>query len=504
MSLPDSRTLARWSVPAALLLTAALHLSFLSTDLGSDEGGFAMVGRHWLQPGGYLYGPQWVDRPPLLIAVFWVADHLGSYGVRLMATAVAVGLVGVLSAAAAWAARDDRAASAARWTAWVSAALVCSSQLDAQQLNGELLAALLVSCAVAGVLAAVRHSASGVLWMSLAGAAAAAAVLLKQNFVDGLAFGGIYLAVGALRGLGPRRAVRLGAAFTVGAVLVVGCAFAWASRAGGVGALVYAMYGFRIDAAGVIAGYSPAAPARRAVHLVGVALISGLVTLIVAVLASQRRRFRHLQPLPWALLGAFLVELVGVVGGGNYWSHYLIALIPTVSLAAGLSARPDQTVWVAVRAAALLALGATLVMTPLAAVSAQQHRSEPAQVADWVQRSSRPGDSLTVPYTHANVIGMSGLQPRYPYSWSLPLRTLDPHLHLLVRTLRGPDRPTWVVRWDPPHLWNLDPQNSVARALEAGYRRIGTVCGHEVWLRRGVARTPATAVDGGCEVVLGA
>ncbi|MGN6779890.1 MAG: hypothetical protein ACTHJH_00115 [Marmoricola sp.] len=496
------RPVARWSVPAALLVTAVLHLSFLSTDLGSDEGGFAMVGHHWLEPGAYLYGPQWVDRPPLLIGVFWVADHLGTYGVRWTATGVAVGLVAVLSAAARCAAGANRASSAARWTAWVATALICSSLFDAEQLNGELVAAFLVSCAVGGVLAAGRQRRFGVAWMVLAGVAAAAAVLVKQNFVDGLAFAGIYLALGALRGVGARRAVRLGGAFASGVALVVAGGLVWAHRSGGVGALVYAMYGFRIDAARVIADYSQAAPGRRAVDLLGFALASGLVTLAAVVAASQAQRFRHLRPLPWALLGTFLVELVGIVGGGNYWSHYLIAVIPMVALAVGLSARRDQPLWPTVRAAGLLALGATLVATPVAAVGAQTHRSEPAQVADWLQRSSRPGDSVTVPYTHANVIGMSGLEPRYPYSWSLPLRTLDPHLDLLVRTLRGSQAPTWVVRWDPAHLWNLDPRGRVGRALHAGYRRVGTVCGHEVWLRRGTVRQPAPSTGGDCPVIL--
>lgn len=498
------RPVARWSVPAALLVTAALHLAFLSTDLGSDEGGFAMVGQHWLEPGTYLYGPQWVDRPPVLIAVFWIADHLGTYGVRWMATTVAVGLVAVLSAAARLAAGENRGPSAARWTAWVTAALICSSLLETQQLNGELIAAFLVGCTVAAVLAAVRAPGSGLAWMAAGGVAAGAAVLVKQNFVDGLAFAGIYLALGAVRGAGARRVVPLAAAFAVGVLVIVGGAAAWAHQSGGVGALIYAMYGFRVDAARVIADYSQAAPERRAADLLAFALASGLFTLAAVVVASQVQRFRHLQPLPWALLGTFLVEIVGIVGGGNYWSHYLIAVIPMVALAVGLSARRDQPLWLTVRAAGLLALVATLVATPLAAVRAQQHRSEPAQVAAWLHRSSRPGDSVTVPFTHANVIGMSGLAPRYPYSWSLPLRTLDPRLDLLVDTLRSSRAPTWVVRWDPPHLWNLDPQNRVEQALQAGYRRVGTVCGREVWLRRGAARRPAPATGGSCAVVLGA
>src|SRR4051794_33427933 len=62
-------------VTLAALMSVAVHLLFLSRRLGDDEGGYAMVARYWGQPGHYLYGPQWVDRPPLLILVFWVGDH---------------------------------------------------------------------------------------------------------------------------------------------------------------------------------------------------------------------------------------------------------------------------------------------------------------------------------------------------------------------------------------------------------------------------------------------
>ncbi|MGN6251595.1 MAG: hypothetical protein ACTHNS_07265 [Marmoricola sp.] len=492
--------LGRWSVPAALLVTAGLHLAFLSNDLGSDEGGFAMVARHWRQPGAYLYGPQWVDRPPLLIAVFWVADHLGAYGARWMATAVAVALVAVLSGAS-YLATDARRATAARWTAWVSAALVSSALFDTEQLNGELVAVLLVSLAVAGVLGAVRHPGAAAPCMVGAGAAAAGAVLAKQNFVDGLAFAGIFLALGAFRGVGPRRVLRMAVAFAGGCLLPVAAAAWWAHAHGGIDELVYAMYGFRIDAGRVIADYSHAAPERRAVELVRFALASGVFTLVAVVVASQARRFRHLQPLPWAVLGTFAVELVGVVGGGNFWSHYLIALIPMVGLAAGLSCRRDQPLWGAVRAAVLLAVVATLVDTPAAAVHLQQHRSRPAQVADWLRASSRPGDSVAVPFTHANVIGMSGLEPRYPYSWSLPVRTLDPRLDLLVSTLEGERAPTWVVRWDAPHIWRLDPHDRVQKALRGHYRRVASVCGHRIWLHDGVSRVPARSTGGDCAVV---
>jgi hypothetical protein len=104
--------------------------------------------------------------------------------------------------------------------------------------------------------------------------------------------------------------------------------------------------------------------------------------------------------------------------------------------------------------------------------------------------SAHHGDTVVVAFTHANVIGESGLASPYPYSWSLPVRTLDPGLALLTHTLN--DRsiaPTWVIRWNPSHSWGLDPHNHVEHALDAHYREVAVVCGRAVWLHRGVDRT---------------
>ncbi|MFL6132893.1 MAG: hypothetical protein ACJ72A_08825, partial [Nocardioidaceae bacterium] len=73
------------SVALACALTFGFHLLFLSRELVADEGGFAMVARASRAGGPYLYGRQWVDRPPALMVVFDLAQHLGPFGGRLTA-----------------------------------------------------------------------------------------------------------------------------------------------------------------------------------------------------------------------------------------------------------------------------------------------------------------------------------------------------------------------------------------------------------------------------------
>ena len=71
----------------ACAATLAVHLLFVTRHLGSDEGGYSVVAAHWFDGGPFVYGSQWVDRPPGLIGLFDVADRLGPYGVRLTASA---------------------------------------------------------------------------------------------------------------------------------------------------------------------------------------------------------------------------------------------------------------------------------------------------------------------------------------------------------------------------------------------------------------------------------
>ena len=168
---PLGEWLTRWSVLLACLATAVVHLLYLTRQLGVDEGGFAMVARFWRSGGHFLYGPSWVDRPPGLIAVFAAAERLGPYGVRLAATGFAV----VLVAAVASAADAIGGRPAARWAAWTGFALVSSMLIQAERLNGELVAATFVAVSMAAVVRAVRVSRGGVhaaLLGLLAGAAA--------------------------------------------------------------------------------------------------------------------------------------------------------------------------------------------------------------------------------------------------------------------------------------------------------------------------------------------
>lgn len=482
----------RHSVGLACFATLAVHLLSLTRQLGSDEGGYSVVAAHWFDGGPFLYGPQWVDRPPGLIALFWAAQQLGPYGVRLVASVLAVALV----AALAWAADAVGGRPAARWAAWAGFAFGSSVLLQAQRLDGELAAAAFVAVSVAALLRALRVSTSRaqtVLLGVLAGGSASVSVLLKQNFVDAFVFAAVLLIVGVATRAN-RRSYRHGTVLTsvvgfiAGASILAVITFLWASGHGGVGALSYAMFGFRSDASSVMASWSWAAPEHRLEVLGQVGLLSGLLVLLGHLAFSHRNRLRRSDPLPWAIGATAGVEVVGVVAGENFWPHYLIALVPMVALAAGLSVNRRTPGWRWTRVLVVASAAITAVLSPVSGIAAAHHTDAAYATGRWIAASAQPGDTLVVPFTHANVINASGLIPGYPYSWSLPVRTLDPHLAVLTSTLNSPAAPTWVVRWDDPHTWGLDPDDRVDAALRAHYRSVAVVCGHTVWLHDGANR----------------
>ena len=461
---------------------------FLSGDLGSDEGGFSMVARSWGATGHYLYGPVWVDRPPGLITLFAVANLGGHLGVRLAASVLALALV----AACALAAGSLGGRRAARWAAWTAFAFGSSALLGANQLNGELAGGAAVTGSIAALVRA-RMSPTGyiaVLLGGVAGLLAAVAVLMKQNLVDGFVFAAVMTTLSALRG--SHQAVRRtigppAVGFMVGSLVPLAAALVWAWSHAGVPALLFALFGFRAEAIHVMAAWSWAAPEHRLRGLLAAAVASGLLATIVAIAVRHWRSIPNLSPVACALTATGLVELLGIAGGGNYWTHYLVTLVPTVSIAAGLSVAREPPTRRSTRGLLVYAAAMTMVASPAQALERAHSMSAATEVGNWLASSAGERDSVVVTFTHPNVINASGLQPAYPYDWSLPLRTLDPHLRLLSATLRS-GRATWVVRWDAPTAWGLDPSDRIDKILARHYRLIADVCGRPVWLRNGVHR----------------
>ncbi len=475
-------------VAAVVAAVALLRLALLPGPMRPDEAGYLLVAEGWRSGGPNLYGHYFVDRPPLLIAAYRLAVLIGwPQSVRLLATVAAV--LFVLSAA--WAAHQVTGQRGVRWAALTAAALVTTPLLMTQEADGEVFAAPLVMLAVALTLSAVRRRGARSLGLAVAaGLAAGAAVMVKQNFGDAVVFAAVLLVVSV-----HQRRIRLGHAATVagggvvGGLLVVLAAVGYVAWSG-VGAAVAwtAVFGFRGTALDVIEDHSLHAVSLRAAALVLIGVLSGVVPLLVVLGVEARRRRLGGGPVAWAVGATMLLEVVSVASGGSYWPHYLIQVAPMLALAAGLWA-PDAR---RVRAVVAFVVASSVAATSVILLSGASSSHSGQVVGAWLRSSGRPGDTATMLYGNADAQQASGMTSPYPQLWTLPMRTLDPHLATLRSVLTSRQAPTWVVVWHNLDPWRIDAHGRTQRALDTHYRPVARVCGHQVYLRDGVDRSMAS------------
>lgn len=479
------RVSSRRFVAAVIAVVLVLRVGYVVGPLFNDEAGFWVVAKDWHAGGPNLYGHYFVDRPPLLMALYRLAVLSGWTGtIRLLATAFSVLLV--VSAAAA--AHQVVGSRGVRWATLAAAAFAVTPLLMAQEADGEVFAAPLVMLSLALTLAAVRRTGRAAFGPALlAGLAAGSAVMVKQNFGDGVVFAVVLLAaLLAQRRIVPRDAAVVAAGGVLGGALVIAAALAlvaWTRV--GFATAYQAVFGFRGTALDVIEDHSLHAPLLRAVEMTGLAVLAGALPMLVVLLGeSVRCRFRG-PPVAWAVAGTAAFESGSIALGGSFWPHYMLQLGPVLALSAGLWA-PDE---VRVRLATLFAVVSAVVAALAVTAGGSVYHGRGAAVGDYLRQSSHPGDTLTVLYGNADIQKTSGMGSPYVHLWTLPMRTLDPHLSGLRAVLRGPEAPTWIVAWGDLDPWGIDSHDLTRLTLATHYHRVQDVCGHEVYLHDGLRRT---------------
>jgi 4-amino-4-deoxy-L-arabinose transferase-like glycosyltransferase len=470
------------------VLALALRAPFFGTPLGVDEGGLAFVAERWVRHGSAIYGSQWLDRPPLLVLVVRIA--VGAAGAAGMRTLGALAALGIVVIVAQLAARLD-GPGAGRLAAVVAAVLASSIALQAVYTPAELIAAVPASASVLCLFIALRSGRLDVLFA--AGALAGSALLVKQSFLDAGLAGLVFLvACSVCRPAGHRWTWPV--AWAAGAVLPL-LAVAIASGLGYVNgeALPYALIGFRLDALRTLGGSGVSLTARSA-QLAKPALASGLALAVLLALwgLSRLRHDRIVAATLTAWLGG---GLAGVAGGGTYWAHYLIEVVPVAAVLAGIAmaAMPATIRATVLSASALLAVGAAI--GAIDYVRDDHPHGVERAVGRYIHANARPGDTQYVLYARANVLYYGGVPTPFPYDWSLMLRAHPGVPAALYRLLASPRRPTWLVRWQDDERWHLDRGDIVDRLLRGHYRVAATIDGHSI-LHRIDSVGPRTRVPG--------
>jgi hypothetical protein len=481
-------------IGVGVVLTLLLRAPWLDAALGRDEGGVAMIARAFHGSGEFAYGSYFLDRPPLLIALYALAATHGAIGVRLLGAVAAAALVATATLLAVRLAGRQ----AAPWAALIAAVLASTVSLDAVYTPAELLA-VVPSCASLLLLVTALERPSRRLWLFAgAGALGSTAFLVKQSFGDAVAAGVLAIVAGKALGVPWRETFRRATAYGAGAGSLFVALAVW-ERAAGThdGAVYYAILGFRFDSVHALATDHPGA---KLLGLVTPAVVSGLaLALLLAVVGIVLLRGRPLVQV--ALGGSLVTAAVGVVLGGSYWTHYLIALVPgATALAAVALVR-----W---RRVALVAIALTVV--PAAAVSGVaavndspdsiQHGA--VAIGRYLRARAEPGQTAYVLYAKVNALYYSGMRSPFPYHWSLMMRGVPGAEARLRQLLASPERPTWVVQAQGTRTFGLDRSGATKRLLALHYRRVGALCGSHMLLERGAHARPAPRLAHRCAQTL--
>ncbi len=459
----------------ALAVCLGLRLLYVNFPLGTDEGGVAFIAKAWGTGGhGSLYGAYWLDRPPLLVTLYKLAVLGGPTGIRVLGALAALALVAATTVLARAVAGDH----AARVAALLSAGLASSIALTAVFTPAELLAAAPACASVACLVAA--HRGGRTRWLVGAGLLAVTAALIKQSFLDAGFAGAIFVVATSVRDRRPQ--LRWATAYVAGALIGLVPVAIWLAVAHvSPGSLVYAVVGFRIDALHALSASNLPLHVRLQ-DLILPGELSGIFVVLVVGLAGlwtlRRDGVLAVTLVAWLAAGA-----VGVLGGGSYWPHYLIQLVAPASLLAGAALAGVHR---GIRGAAVVAFVAIAVIGTIGAaptVRSARQRGGVVDVAGYVRKHARPGDTQYVMYAKANAGYYTGLQSPYPYAWSLLVRAHPGAMPRLLHLLRSPARPTWIIAWQKPDRWKLDPRHQIADALRTHYRVVAHRHGHPIYHR---------------------
>jgi hypothetical protein len=471
-----------WTVGAFATVAVLIRLTYLPRVAGLDEAGFLEIAQQWHGPGSSLYTDLWVDRPPLLIAIYQVGDALGGlHGIRVLQALVAgIVVLGTAVTANLLAGRRAAGVSAAVISAWMFTPAFASLTS-----NGEYFAAPFIVWSMAGTLAALRADdpRRATVLASLAGAAGIAAVMIKQNQADAVVFGLVAIALaGRLRATTAAHRVRvLAAAVTGAAAAVSAVVLLCLSRGTSPTGVLDAMYASRVEVLAVRRRTGLTPFRERFADFSHVWLVSGvLVLMLVALIVALRTR--RVRPAAAVLAVTLVFGHLSVWAGGTFFTHYMVELLVPVALLAGLAATASRIVVPAVTG---LAVTTALIVTPGSVFATADRGSSKTGAA--MKAVAMPGDSIIVLYGRPGIVFASGMRPAYEHLFRLTTKVRDPDLAELRRVLTGDAPPTWIIR--SPQLDRIAlPVSAIADPLRERYREVGTVCGQAVLLLAGAER----------------
>ena len=185
------RETARGPILAAAVLAALLRAPFIFTGLSTDEGGYAYVAQQWSR-GAKLYDTAWLDRPQGLLLTYRALLGIDSSGWTIRLGMVLAGAIITVALGLLGSQLIGRTAGIA--AAWIYAVVGVAPHLEGMTFNGELLASVPSTVAIALAVFWWRRSKS-LWWLAGSGLLAGVALTMKQSGIDGIVVGLVIVAI---------------------------------------------------------------------------------------------------------------------------------------------------------------------------------------------------------------------------------------------------------------------------------------------------------------------
>jgi hypothetical protein len=364
----------------------------------------------------------------------------------------------------------------------LAATVGASPFIESFTLSGELLASLPAVLSLGCFCVYLRGRA--LRWLVLAGMLTGTAVLVKQSAFDAGLTALVYVFWRDRR----RGVVPAGVLLASMLVPVVVAA----ATAAKLGEWAYAVVGYRFHGDSLLTGTAASRSHQLWLSVPPAAKALGLLVLLGAV------GWRRSPPLARIWFGA---ALLGVLGGGNFHTHYYLQLVPPLAVLGALGLR---RLWLAAPRPALSAAAAAAAATLAAALPvawaspARQaktiwprdpHLVHDASLARYVRTHTRPHQRVLAVWADADLYYLADRRPAVRYLWARNVASIPGALQSVHRVL-ATRRAALVLVVQPPA--KLDPSGRTGALLRRGDRRVARIGDVGVYRSKTQRKTRAT------------
>ena len=181
-----------------------------------------------------------------------------------------------------------------------------------------------------------------------------------------------------------------------------------------------------------------------------------------------------------------LGSLAGASVGGDWWSHYLIQVVPPLSIWMGWTIVQVWPTLTAPFRPALAIATVVLLMAPFwvlvhgsptdMARTMFSHPGYPAQeqVAAYLREETTPDTEIYVAFDQASIYYLADRPPAYRYLYDQELRGIPSSYSDLISIISGPNRPEYIVSTRQPGPF-ADDSRAFWQVVGQYYERVVTI-----------------------------